>query len=51
VLLLADVHPFLDQPLVARAIRAFVAAAPPGRRLMLVSPRFRIAPEVGHGRL
>lgn len=48
VLLLADVHPFLDHPAVARAIRAFVAAAPPGRRLILVSPLFRVPPELEH---
>jgi len=48
VLLLADVHGFLEEPLVARAIRAFVAQAPKGRRLILVSPLFRVPAELEH---
>jgi hypothetical protein len=48
VLLLADVHSFLTEPLVARAIRAFVAQAPKGRRLILVSPLFRVPAELEH---
>lgn len=48
VLLLADIHPFLEQPAVARALRAFVAAAPPGRRLILVAPLFRVPVELEH---
>jgi AAA+ superfamily predicted ATPase len=48
ILLLADVHPFLGEPVVARAIRSFVARAPKGRRLLLVSPLFRIPPELEH---
>ena len=48
LLLLADVHPFLEEPVVARAIRSFVARAPKGRRLILVSPLFRVPPELEH---
>jgi AAA+ superfamily predicted ATPase len=48
ILLLADVHPFLAEPSVARAIRAFVGQAPKGRRLILVSPLFHVPAELEH---
>ncbi|MBI5486688.1 MAG: AAA family ATPase [Deltaproteobacteria bacterium] len=48
ILLLADVHGFLTEPVVSRAIRSFVAWAPKGRRLILVSPLFRVPAELEH---
>lgn len=48
VLLASDVHHFLGDPVVQRAIRAFVAAAEPGRRLIVCAPAFRVPAELEH---
>jgi hypothetical protein len=48
ILLVADVHRFLDDARVQRVLRAFVAGAPAGRRLILASPLFRVPPELEH---
>ena len=48
VLLASDVHAFLDDPFVQRTVRSFVAEAPPGRRLILSAPAFRVPPDLEH---